>query len=56
MQLLFKALALLRVVVVGLRILGKAARLRLFAQLLELAGADLGQTLLPAMIYMVSSL
>ena len=45
MQLLFKALALLRVVVVGLRILGKAARLRLFAQLLELAGADLGQTL-----------
>ena len=31
MQLLFKALALLRVVVVGLRILGKAARLRLFA-------------------------
>ena len=45
MQLLFKALALLRVVVVGLRILGKAARLRLLAQLLELAGADLGQTL-----------
>ena len=27
------------------RILGKAARLRLFAQLLELAGADLGQQL-----------
>ena len=45
MQLLFKALALLRVVVVGLRILGKAAGLCLLAQLLELAGADLGQTL-----------
>ena len=46
MQFLFKAVTLLCVVVVGLRVLSKAARLRLLAQLLELAGADFRKALL----------